>query len=290
MTLQDFGQAVSGQTLVGKGGLALAIDRHGPADGAPVLLLHGGGQTRHAWGATARMLAERGYHAVAMDLRGHGDSGWSAEGDYGLATFGADVSAAMASLGRPVVLVGASLGGMASLLAAAGARPGQVRALILVDITPTPPREGADGIRGFMRANPDGFADLDEAADAVAAYLPHRRRPSDPKGLMKNLRRREGRLYWHWDPAFIEATFQDRGMTPDRMADAARAIAAPTLLVRGEESELVGPAEVAAFRRIMPAATVVTVPGARHMVAGDQNTDFGAALLDYLCATAPAGG
>jgi pimeloyl-ACP methyl ester carboxylesterase len=279
---------VSRHHFIGKGGLALAADHVGPADGAPVLLLHGGGQTRHAWGATAKMLGERGYHAIAMDLRGHGDSGWSAEGDYGLLTFGEDVSAAIESLGRPVVLVGASLGGMASMLATAKAEAGQVRALILVDITPTPPRGGADGIRGFMQANPDGFADLDEAADAVAAYLPHRRRPKDPSGLMKNLRERDGRLYWHWDPAFIGATFQGLGVNPVDMAQAVQSIETPTLLVRGEESELVGPEDVVLFRQMMPHAEIITVPGARHMVAGDQNTQFGAALLDYLCATAPA--
>lgn len=273
--------------FIGQDGLTLAADRHGPADGAPVLLLHGGGQTRHAWGATARMLAGRGYHAVALDLRGHGDSGWSPDGDYGLKTFGADVSAVIETLGRPVVLVGASLGGMSSLIATAGAQPGQVRALVLVDITPTPPKDGANGIRDFMRASPDGFADLDEAADAVAAYLPHRRRPSDPRGLMKNLRERDGRLYWHWDPAFIEATFQDRSMNPDEMAAGARSITAPTLLVRGEESELVKPDDVVVFRQIMPHAEVITVPGARHMVAGDQNTEFGAALLDYVGRTTP---
>lgn len=278
---------MSAHHFIGKGGLALAADRHGPADGAAVLLLHGGGQTRHAWGATARMLAERGYHAIAMDLRGHGDSGWSAEGDYGLTSFGADVTAAMESLGRPVVLVGASLGGMASLLASAKAEPGQVRALILVDITPVPRPSGADGIRGFMSASPNGFADLDEAADAVAAYLPHRRRPRDPQGLMKNLRWRDGRLHWHWDPAFIEATFQDRTISGNVMVDAARAIDAPVLLVRGEDSELVHPEDVVAFLELMPGAQVVTVPGARHMVAGDQNTQFGAALLDFLIETAP---
>lgn len=279
---------MSNPPIIGKNGVPLAVDRFGDADGAAVLLLHGGGQTRHAWGATARMLADRGYHALSMDLRGHGDSGWSAEGDYGLTTFGEDVTLAMASLGRPVVLVGASLGGMASLLASAKAAPGQVRALILVDITPAPRPNGADGIRGFMSASPGGFADLDEAADAVAAYLPHRRRPSDPQGLMKNLRHRDGRLYWHWDPAFIEATFQDRSISREGMIDAARAIAAPVLLVRGENSELVHPEDVVAFLEIMPKAQVVTVPGARHMVAGDQNTEFGAALLDYLLAVAPA--
>jgi pimeloyl-ACP methyl ester carboxylesterase len=278
---------MSPHRFIGHGGLPLAIDRYGDAAAAPVLLLHGGGQTRHAWGATARMLGGRGYHVLSMDLRGHGDSGWAADGDYHLSSFAADVAAVMAHLARPIVLVGASLGGMAALLAAAGAAPGQVRALVLVDITPSPPAAGADHIQAFMGSAPDGFATIEEAADAVAAYLPHRPRPSSPEGLMKNLRARDGRLYWHWDPGFMAVTAKDRRAAGDDLAAAARAITAPTLLVRGEFSEIVGPAEQADFETLMPHGRTILVPGARHMVAGDQNTDFGAALLDYLAEMAP---
>jgi pimeloyl-ACP methyl ester carboxylesterase len=272
--------------FIGHGGLPLAIDRHGDPAAAPVLLLHGGGQTRHAWGATARMLGARGYHVLSMDLRGHGDSGWAVDRDYALAAFAGDVSAVMAHVARPMVLVGASLGGMAALLAAAAA-PGEVRALILVDITPSPPAQGADHIMAFMASAPEGFATIEDAADAVAAYLPHRPRPSSPEGLMKNLRERDGRLHWHWDPAFIAVTARDRLAAGDSLAVAARSISAPTLLVRGEHSEIVGPDEQASFEALMPHGRTILVPGARHMVAGDQNTDFGAALLDYLAEMAP---
>ncbi|RYF93116.1 MAG: alpha/beta hydrolase [Caulobacteraceae bacterium] len=278
---------MSGHRFIGQGGLPLAFDRYGDIDAAPVLLLHGGGQTRHAWGATARMLSDRGYQALSMDLRGHGDSGWATDGDYELAAFAGDISAVMAHVGKPIVLVGASLGGMAGLLATARAAPEAVRALILVDITPVPSRDGADHILAFMASAPAGFADLDEAADAVAGYLPHRPRPRNPEGLMKNLRRRDGRLHWHWDPAFIAATARDRETTSHQLAAAARAVTVPTLLVRGEHSEIVGPVEQAAYEEMMPHGRTILVPGARHMVAGDQNTDFGAALLDYLGEMAP---
>jgi pimeloyl-ACP methyl ester carboxylesterase len=277
---------MSAHRFIGHGGLPLAIDRYGDPAAAPVLLLHGGGQTRHAWGATARMLSARGYHVLSMDLRGHGDSGWAADRDYDLAAFGGDVSAVMAHMARPMVLVGASLGGMAGLLAGAAA-PDLLRALILVDITPSPPAEGADNIQAFMASAPNGFASIEEAADAVAGYLPHRPRPSNPEGLMKNLRWRDGRLHWHWDPAFMAVTARDRKAAGASLEAAARAITAPTLLVRGEHSEIVGPAQQADFETMMPHGRTILVPGARHMVAGDQNTDFGAALLDYLIETAP---
>src|SRR3546814_16164042 len=64
-------------------GLTVVLERFGgPSEGPPVLLLHGGGQTRHSWSGTAGQLAARGYEAWTMDLRGHGDSAWASDGDY----------------------------------------------------------------------------------------------------------------------------------------------------------------------------------------------------------------
>lgn len=271
-------------------GLNLAIDRWSVPGGQPVVLLHGGGQTRHAWGATARSLALRGYDIVSIDLRGHGESEWSAQSDYSLNAFRDDLRMVLAVVGRPAVVVGASLGGMAALLVAGEGPQDQVKALVLVDITHAPSPDGARNITAFMGANPDGFTDVEEAADAVARYMPHRPRPRDPSGLMKNLRRRDGRLYWHWDPSFLGATGRDRGADAGRMERAARAIIAPTLLVRGDLSELVSAEDAAALQRLIPQARVVDVRGAGHMVAGDQNTVFGAAVMDFLGEVAPADG
>ncbi len=274
--------------LEGAGGVLLAHDRHGPPTGAPVVLLHGGGQTRHAWGATAKALGEAGYAVVSLDLRGHGDSGWASNGDYGFEAFRDDVRLVLGMLDRPAVLVGASLGGIAALLAAGEGVEDRVRTLVLVDITPQIGGPGSARIMAFMNANPAGFADVHEAADAVAGYLPHRPRPKNPAGLMKNLRRRGDRLYWHWDPSFIVRASHDRFADTDRLAQAAGNIAVPTLLVRGDESEVVRPEDVEAFHLLMPHAEVVDVRGAGHMVAGDQNTIFGDAVLAYLARVAPA--
>ena len=80
-----------------------------------VILLHGGGQTRHAWGATTKKLSESGFYALAIDLRGHGDSDWSPNGDYAIENFRDDLVSIIKQVGKPASLVGASLGGMISL-------------------------------------------------------------------------------------------------------------------------------------------------------------------------------
>lgn len=273
--------------VVGAGGVRLALDAYGPADGAPVILLHGGGQTRHAWGATAQRLGGEGYRVLSMDLRGHGDSGWAPDGDYGFSAFRDDVLAVLSAIKRPAVLVGASLGGIASLLTAGEGPREKVRALVLVDITPNVAGPGSERIIAFMTANPDGFANVEEAADAVAGYLPHRPRPRDPSGLMKNLRLRGERLHWHWDPSFIRRAAGDRFDDDDRLSAAARQVIAPTLLVRGQESEIVRPDDVEAFTALIPQSEVVDVAGAGHMVAGDRNTIFGDAVERYLRRVAP---
>jgi non-heme chloroperoxidase len=142
-------------------------------------------------------------------------------------------------------------------------------------------RAGADAIEAFMRAHPEGFASVEEAADAVGAYLPHRPRPADISGLRKNLRHADdGRYYWHWDPRMLEGTRD--ALYPDRFEKALASLQVPILLVRGVLSEIVGEADVAAFRAVAPAAEYVDVPDAAHMVAGDRNDIFTDAVVEFL--------
>jgi pimeloyl-ACP methyl ester carboxylesterase len=264
-------------------GLPLAADVAGDWSGPAVLLLHGGGQTRHSWDRIARVLADRGYLAVSLDARGHGESGWSPEGEYKIDDFVDDIRAVAVSLNRPVALVGASLGGASSLLAAAEEPKVSCSAVVLVDVTPRTNERGRTMVLEFLRANPDGFASLDDAADSVADYLPHRSRPSDNTGLAKNLRRGEdGRYRWHWDPAFLDGGLTNDVLRYERFETAARLIDVPCLLVRGEMSSVVTQNEVASFRSLMPDAEYVSVANADHMVPGDQNDAFLAAVLDFL--------
>jgi len=205
--------------------------------------MHGGGQTRYSWGTAAQDLIALGYHVVSLDLRGHGASDWAPDGDYRLDAFADDICAVVATLGKPPALVGASIGGLASLIAIGESRKPIASALVLVDVAPRIEHAGRQRIRRFMTANRNGFASVEEAADAVAAYLPHRPRPPSPDGLRKNLRRvSDGRLYWHWDPDFMSRHRDDgHEEESERLREAARKVTVPTLLVRGRLSDIVSP-------------------------------------------------
>lgn len=281
-------------TFTGAAGNKLVADVFGDR-GPPVLLLHGGGQTRHAWRKTAEELARMGWTAYALDQRGHGDSDWIPGLAYSFPDFGSDAKAVARELYRRTqtrpAAIGASLGGIASLLAEGESERSDgdelFSALVLVDITPRVDPKGVEKVQGFMRLHAEeGFASIDEAADAVANYLPHRPRPKNNEGLKKNLRLSpDGRWRWHWDPNFIDGprgVGKNREKIEELLVEAARRIRIPALLVRGGSSELVREADVKEFLQLVPHAEYVDVGGARHMVAGDRNDDFSAAVLGFL--------
>jgi pimeloyl-ACP methyl ester carboxylesterase len=277
--------------IAGRDGLRLAADRLGPAGGPPVVLLHGGGQTRHAWGTTLAAVAERGWYGLSVDLRGHGDSDWAPDGNYTIDGFAGDVAAIAAALPSPPVLIGASLGGLASLIAIGEAadQAAVARGLVLVDVAPKMERDGVARIGEFMTQNLDGFASLEEVADAIAAYNPHRPRPTNLEGLKKNVRQRpDGRWVWHWDPRFVTGKFGSTDETrssmtdPNRLQAAAEGLTLPTLLVRGRMSDLLSEEGARDLQRLVPHARIADVAGAGHMVAGDRNDLFNDAVLGFL--------
>jgi pimeloyl-ACP methyl ester carboxylesterase len=269
------------------GDLTLTADGFGDPTATPVVLLHGGGQTRHSWDSTAARLGAGGWYAVTVDLRGHGQSGWSSDGVYSLDSFVDDVVHIVEHLGRPPVLIGASLGGNASL-GALGRIPELALGLVLVDVSPFLQPAGTSRIREFMTSrSADGFASLREVADAIAEYLPHRPRPSNLDGLRKNLREVDGRYFWHWDPAFManprdEVVQRNTLIDPVRLGAAATLLRVPTLLVRGGESDVLSVEDAVQFLGIVPHAEFATVAGAHHMVAGDDNAVFEEVLEDFL--------
>jgi non-heme chloroperoxidase len=248
-----------------------------------VVLLHGGGQTRHSWKRTAERLAVAGWSAIAFDARGHGDSDWHPAQDYTLDGFVADLLALVATLREPPVLVGASLGGITALVAA-GEHPAGFRGLVLVDVVVQVEPAGRARIQNFMTAHQDGFASLDDVADAIAAYNPTRKRPQNLDGLRKNVRQHEdGRWYWHWDPAFMTIRDEPQRLTdPGRLRAAAARVRIPTLLVRGGQSDIVSDRGVADMLTLIPAAETIEIPAAAHMVAGDDNDVFATSLEAFL--------
>ncbi len=268
--------------------VTLRADARGDPGAPPVLFLHGGGQTRHAWGGTAEALARDGRCAITLDLRGHGESAW-ATGDapYRLERFAADLRAVIAQLEAPPALVGASLGGLTSLLAIGEAEAPIASAAVLVDIAPRIEPEGAQRITSFMVGRPDGYASLEEVADAIADYTRHRSRPRDLESLKKNLRVENGRYYWHWDPRFMGADGPAEIVDRERLFASARRLAIPTLLVRGRESDILSDEGVREFLTHLPNAEYVDVGGAGHMVAGDRNDAFTEAVRVFLARVAP---
>jgi pimeloyl-ACP methyl ester carboxylesterase len=278
-------------------GLTLRGDVFGDA-GPPVLMLHGGGQTRHSWRKTALTLAREGFRAVTFDQRGHGDSDRAPDQAYSFIDFAADAAALArgiaARMGEKPAVVGASLGGLSSLIASGAADGNPFSALILVDVTPRMDPVGVSAVQGFMREKArEGFASVEEAADAIAAYLPHRPRPKSLAGLAKNLRHgADGRFYWHWDPAFIDGPRRIEGAREKIEAlglEAAAALAIPALLVRGGSSELVREDQAREFLSLAKGSEFADVAEARHMVAGDSNGAFTAAVLDFLKRKVAAG-
>lgn len=271
------------RTFTGAHGQTIAAEAVG--EGPPVLLAHGGGQTRAAWSKVSGALAKAGYQAIAIDMRGHGESEWSPSGAYHFSDFAADLIAIADTLqGKPAV-VGASLGGLAGLLAEGELRPGVFASLTLVDVTPQLEPEGVAHIIGFMAAHIEkGFANADEAAAAIGAYLPHRKQRGPSETLERYLRKcDDGRLRWHWDPRFITAANRPSPEDSEaRFTAAARQLRLPVHLIRGGSSNLVTVEAARQFLAFAPHATYTDIADAGHMVVGDRNDAFTEAIVQFL--------
>ncbi|MFA7441789.1 MAG: alpha/beta hydrolase [Lysobacteraceae bacterium] len=262
-------------------GVTLACSQHGEG-GQPVLFAHGFGQTRQAWGGSAQALAAAGFAALTLDSRGHGESDWNPPDlAYSMEQFADDLCAVADSFERPPILVGASMGGLLGLFSESR-RPGLFRALVMVDVTPRWESAGVERILGFMGTHPDGFDDLDHAADAIATYLPHRQRktPEQLRGLLTA--GEDGRLRWHWDPRLLAEIGHGGERYQKDLVDAARSLRLPTLLVSGGRSDIVSERTVDEFLALVPHARHQRIDEATHMVVGDRNDLFTDTILDFL--------
>lgn len=254
-----------------------------PSDERPaILMLHGGGQNRYSWKNTGQVLADRGFHVVALDSRGHGDSDRSPTANYSVDSLGADTLRVIDQIGGPTVLIGASMGGLTGILAAHEAGPEVITKLVLVDVVPRFEKDGSARIRDFMFSGVDGFDSLEQAAEAVSAYLPHRAKPRSPEGLKKNLRLRDGRWYWHWDPAFLTKPADDPFVRMDMLEQSAIDLQIPILLIRGKLSDVVSPEGVQDFLTKVPRAEFVELSDAGHTAAGDDNDAFTDAVVEFV--------
>jgi flavin reductase (DIM6/NTAB) family NADH-FMN oxidoreductase RutF/pimeloyl-ACP methyl ester carboxylesterase len=264
-------------TFTGFGGLPLVADAYGAPDDPAVVLLHGGGQSRRSWRAAARALAAAGRYVIAPDLRGHGDSGWPADGRYDLEAFAEDVRAVLRELPTRPVVVGASVGGMAALAALEGPAEHLASALVLVDVAPWLDGEASAKTGAVLRRHAEGFANLDEAL--VAAKELSKRAYSSAEALRPHLREENGRFFWRWDPRFLNG-FNIAELP--RLEPIAGALSLPLLIMHGKESEVVSPEAMARLCALMPTAEAAEIAGAGHLVAAERLDGFNAALLEFL--------
>ena len=266
-------------------GLNIAASSWGRESDPLVILLHGGGQTRHAWGETGKKLSQNGFYVLALDLRGHGDSDWHPDGEYGVDNYKKDIVSILKEIKKPAAFIGASLGGMTSLSIAGDPELREkCWALVMVDIGLYPNLEGSQEIVEFMHSGSKGFASIEEAAESVANYLPHRKRPRDNRGLEKNLRLKDdGRYYWHWDPRFLDSRPKDIPEDyKEKQKGFAERVETPTLLIKGAMSNILTQNEVDDFLQVITHSKFVEIKDAAHMVAGDRNDIFAAAAIDFL--------
>lgn len=284
------GAPVPSRSWPGTDGVTLAGDEWGAPDAPLVVLLHGGGQTRHAWKDVGEKLASAGYRAIAFDARGHGDSSWAADGRYDQNAMLDDLASLLHALGDPrPALVGASMGGGTSLVAVGEDRV-DATALVMVDTAPRVERDGVARIRAFMSRKPDGFDTLEEVAEAIASYQPHRARPRSLAGLAKNVRLGDdGKYRWHWDPRFLARPI-DVEKRQQRLEACASRLRLPTLIVRGGLSDVLTEEGAREFLALCPHAEYVSVGSAGHMIAGDRNDAFGRSVIDFLARVVPPGG
>ena len=269
----------------GADGLTLIADEWNRAardDRPSVLFLHGGGQNRYSWKNTCQILADDGLHVIALDSRGHGDSDRAPDADYSVDALCTDTHSVLDQIGRPTILIGASMGGMTAMPVAHEAGPDKVTKLVLVDVVPRYEKDGSARIREFMASGLNGFESLDEAADAVASYLPHRAKPRSPEGLKKNLRLRDGRWFWHWDPAFLTVPPDDKFVRVAKLEQAVMSLTIPILLIRGRLSDVVSEAGVNDFLAKVPDAEFVELSDAGHTAAGDDNDAFSDVVVEFV--------
>jgi pimeloyl-ACP methyl ester carboxylesterase len=248
-----------------------------------IVFLHGGGTTARTWDLVCLALRDR-FHCLALDLRGHGDSDWSADADYSLADYAADVTAIVRRLvpGAPII-VGNSLGGQAGLLAIGGGAP--AKGLILVDVGPEPARAGTDRIVNSLRT-PQEFPDLDAVVRTALSMNPRRDANVLRESLLHNLRRLpDGNWTWKYDwRAFAGLTRETLARRTAALWQAAAQVQCPVLVIRGAHSEILSEHQVDELcARITGRCEHRTVADAGHTVHGDNPGGFIAAVEPFLC-------
>ena len=266
--------------------LRLHLLEWGDPRNPPLLFLHGGNQSAHSWDLVSLHLADR-YRIYALDQRGHGDSEWARDAEYGPEPMARDALALIAQeqIASPIV-VGHSMGGMVTMRLTA-LEPDRPRAVGLVDVGPEVSQRGAETIRNFVVRNTE-FDQLDQFIDRVVAYDPFRSREHIERTARYNLvQRSDGRYVSKSDRLLHDPEFRQRSRPDSERSDAARGLHAfrgPTLLIRGERSNILEADAARRFVAGLPNARLVEVPDCGHNVHSQNTPGFLDVLTPWLAA------
>jgi pimeloyl-ACP methyl ester carboxylesterase len=275
-------------------GLTLHYADWGNADAPLLILVHGSRDHCRSWDYVARELQAQ-WHVVAPDLRGHGDSAWSPDGDYSSLAYFTDLVALIAHLGRmPVTLVGHSMGGTIAVCYA-GVYPENVRRLVTIEgLGPTPHLAAErDAVPFHQRLdtwlfrqlrNDTGsarrFSAVDIAVERMMATNKHLTRPWAEYLTRHGLKQLgDGSYVWKFDRNVHNRPPVD--MTGEQLHALWRRITCPMLLVYGTESWTTSPADDGRLAYLSD-ARVSLYPEAGHWIHHDQRERFVEELRQFL--------
>ncbi len=263
---------------------ANGLDFHYLEWGSPanptVLMLHGASQQAHSWDFISLPLSPD-YHVQALDQRGHGDSDWSPDGDYSMEAAQADIDGVVEALGLDGFhLIGHSMGGRNSFVWASR-HPGALRSLTIVDTGPETVRRGRDRIQRF-RELPDNLDTLEEFASRIQEYTGRTR--DQVLGALKYSIRQgpDGKWTWKYDRVMRQPDRNERTWSNEQLWECVRKIDCPTLVVRGDRSDIFADETMRKMQEVIANCRTVTIANAGHLVQGDNPVDFLAAARAHL--------
>ena len=248
----------------------------GNAGKQPLILLHGIARVAHTFDHVAPHFAQQ-YHVIAVDMRGHGDSGWHSQGAYLVEDYTSDIEALIEQLKlRNIVLWGASTGGRVVQMIA-GRHPDWVSAVIVEDVGPERPATISNRRGDRMAKEADGWASVDELLMQIKKDQP---RTAEPLLLHfaqhGSKARADGRVVWKRDPAIL------KGFIPTELWATVRNIKAPIIYVLGGVSSIVPPETQQELQRVLPQSQIVCMPGLGHYPSDEQPEAFLAVVDRFL--------
>jgi esterase len=262
--------------FVTSGDLRIHYVDWGNASAPPFVMLHGIDRVARTFDHVAPRFAGR-YHVIAIDLRGHGDSGWDPEGRYLVEDHVGDLEALVRTLGlRGVTLWGNSTGGRV-VQVFAGRHPDLVAAAIAEDVGPERPRSIADAYARRVKQEENGWSGPEELlAQMRSAAQPLPDRVLEPYIRFGTKRRDDGRLVWKRDPNLV------KGFVETELWRDIRAITSPILYVLGGRSTIVPAATQEELKKVLPQVRIVTMPGLGHYPSDEKPEEFVRIVNEFL--------